>query len=44
MKDGGMGKFEIPTAGPVEINGIMIKTKDGKAAAVNRIRKIVEVG
>lgn len=44
MKEGGMGKFEVPTEGPVEINALLVEvdTKTGKADSVERIRKIVD--
>ncbi|MBU0531326.1 MAG: TIGR00282 family metallophosphoesterase [Candidatus Uhrbacteria bacterium] len=44
MKDGGMGKFDIPTEGPVEINALLVKVdpKSGKASSVGRIRKVVD--
>ncbi len=44
MKDGGLGKFEVPTEGPIEINALIVQidTKTGKANSVKRIRKIVD--
>lgn len=41
MKDGELGKYEIPEEGPVEINGLLIQTKGGLVESIERIRKIV---
>ncbi len=41
MKDGRLGKYEVPEKGSVEINGLVVKAQDGLAKEVKRIRKIV---
>jgi len=44
MKNGGMGKFDIPTEGPVEINALLVKvnSKTKSATSIERIRRIVD--
>jgi len=42
MKVGGLGKFEVPESGPVEINTVIIEVDEetGKAVKIERVRKI----
>lgn len=43
MKVGGLGKFEVPESGPVEINAVLIEAEaeTGLSKNIQRIRKII---
>ncbi|MFH1142315.1 MAG: TIGR00282 family metallophosphoesterase [Candidatus Uhrbacteria bacterium] len=43
MKEGMLGKYEVPESGPVEINAILVKVKDGQAVSIKRIQQIIKM-
>ncbi len=43
MKQGNLGKFEVPLDGPVEINAILVKVQDGQATSIKQIQKIIQM-
>jgi len=43
MKEDRLGKYEVPESGLVEINAILVKTKDGQAVSIERIQKTLAI-
>ena len=43
MKQGSLGKFEVPQSGLVEINALLVKIKDGQTSSIERNQELLAI-